>query len=403
MQIEQLSKAKRILFLCALFLSNLIVMADLVLSPTINALYERFPLQIGLVNFIVSGMYLVVVIVSPVVSRLMKMWSKKRLLIIGAVMSSIGGCLLMFREDALWMAVMRGIMAVGYTFTYVSSLAVFTDIYSDEAKRSTVIGYNNAVNNLIGVIFSLLAGNLAMISIKAAYQIYWIYPVYLLLVILFVPNYKPVTTNDIQEDKQAVAGKKEKLGFRFWRLLLTSCLFVIVFNCSNFFVSMYITENGGNISMVGTLNSVNTAIAFVSAFFFGKLYAKFGKKLLALDYLVAGIGVTLLWLFSSQANTWIGYMLIGGTYAIEASFIFSYCPIIVPASRVEDAIAYITAMQTFFGFLCSYIVTFSMSALNTNFTGSLIVIVIVAAAAVLIEFFVGQIEDKVAVNPTQGE
>jgi len=41
----QLSKTKEWLLLLTLFISSLIVMDDMILSPTINTLYENFPDQ----------------------------------------------------------------------------------------------------------------------------------------------------------------------------------------------------------------------------------------------------------------------------------------------------------------------------------------------------------------------
>ena len=58
----EITKTKRILALLAIFVSTIVVMADLVITPVIGMIYGYYPNNTGAVNFIVSGPMLILVI-----------------------------------------------------------------------------------------------------------------------------------------------------------------------------------------------------------------------------------------------------------------------------------------------------------------------------------------------------
>ena len=76
--VKEMSILKKMLFLLAIFATNIIMMGDYFTFPTLNILYEKFADHIFWVNFFVSGSFLIGAIVSPFVGKLCVKYSKKR-------------------------------------------------------------------------------------------------------------------------------------------------------------------------------------------------------------------------------------------------------------------------------------------------------------------------------------
>ena len=77
-------------FLIALFLSNLAIMADLVIVPITGYLYGNYD-NVNAVNFYVTGPALVCVFASLITGKLMQYFSKKTLLVSALCLLAIGG------------------------------------------------------------------------------------------------------------------------------------------------------------------------------------------------------------------------------------------------------------------------------------------------------------------------
>ena len=87
---SKLSKPKRILLLITLMLSNLVLMTESIMTPTVTTLYTMFPNGTAALNFAISGCYIVSIVMSLIIGKLTEKFSKKTLLTAGAVLGTIG-------------------------------------------------------------------------------------------------------------------------------------------------------------------------------------------------------------------------------------------------------------------------------------------------------------------------
>ena len=123
----EMSKTKRTLCLVALMLTNLAVMADLVIIPIISTFYQNYGDHMNLVNFIVSGPALIIVVTSLLAGWMSKHVDKKIVLLIGAVLFTIGAVFGAAIDNPWYVAVMRSLVGIGAGFEQV--VAVLSSVH----------------------------------------------------------------------------------------------------------------------------------------------------------------------------------------------------------------------------------------------------------------------------------
>lgn len=389
-----MSKGKQLLLILTIFLSNLVIMTDYIISPTINTLYAMNPDAQGLVNFVVSGSYLVICIASPIGAKLCQKLSTKFAFVLGAAIAAVGGVFFAAFESPIWFCFTRSLVAVGYAFIQVSAVSLINQIWTDDKKNNAMMGYYNGAMTAIGALLSMVTGNLAVGNPLNAYKAFWSFVPLVVLAVIFLPRIKNTgetveTAEETAENKEK--GKKQGLGKVFWIRMV--CLFVLCFVCAipGLFVSVYVAENGlGNESMVGYLNTVCTVTGFVVALFYGKIYEKLQKNILVLSYAVLTICFLCFFMFPSTVGAYASYVLQGIGYLIGYTYAFAMFPGLVPEERLSDSIAIITIVVSIAGFFTSYVVTAVMNIMQITYTKALLLPAILMAVMTVFEIIKGR-------------
>jgi MFS family permease len=385
----EMSKRKLILFIMTIFFSNIIVVGDYIFSPTINGVFKMFPDSIGLVNFIIGGTYLVIVIASLVAGKLCEKFSKKAVLMVGAICAAVGGILLLAVVNPLYMCLMRALFGVGYAFTQVTAVAFINDAYSDERVRGSIMGYYNASVTILGALVSVIAGNLATISLATAYRTYWLIIPYLILLLIFVPSIKPSKDNGKTGKAELVVkvSKKKPLGFNYWVTLICFALYCVSYCILFLYVSVYVAENAlGNEALAGYLTVAMSVVGFFAAMAFGLLYNRLRKFTIVFVYIMIAISITILWLHPSVLAACIAYGIFGGCAALAMSYIYTIAPSLVPPERVSVAIGGVSAGVGIVTFGTTFVIAWVMKLMNTSrITDALIFPLVVMVVITLVE------------------
>lgn len=379
-----ISKAKRMLFLIAAMLSNIAVMADMVLYPITNSLYEAFPESLSLVNYILSGPPLLIVVFSLVTPILLKKMSKRSVMILGSVLFTIGGVFGVSVESPLYMAAMRTLVGMGQGMINVCAVALICEVYVDEQERSKYIGYFNASMNVVGMVFTYVAG---LIAANSSWQnnflLYLSAIPMLIMVVLFVPKLESGAVEEIPSS----TGKKQGMGMDFWQMILVFFIICTLCMVPAYFMSVYVAENAlGSETVYGTASALGQVASFVAAMCFGAIYNKLKRFTCTV-----GIGLSVvcfaLWYFTTGVATVYAVTLI---QSIAYLFLFSYCyaraPEIVPPEKVDTAIGIVTATYGIGGFLSTYFATFLMNVTHAErFTDTIIILPIFAAIVLVLD------------------
>lgn len=381
----EMTKTKRVLCLIALMLTNLAVMADLVIIPIISDLYAAYGEQMNAVNYVVSGPALVIVVTSLLATVLCRKLDKKVVIILGGLFFAVGSVCGVFADNIWYMCLMRTLVGVGSGIVQVVAVSMIADIYEDADMRAKITGYYNATMSFVGIAYSYFAGILAAGgNWKRVFNLYWLAIPMMIFLMLFVPSIRPAA-------ETTAAGKgavKEKMGAAFWQLQIFWFLANLLFGATVlYYVAVYIAENGlGNAGFSGMATSVKQLVGFLLCFGFGFIYKKLKRNTITVAYLLAA--VTLIWLVfaPSKFAAVVVATICGCCYKIAFSFAYAHGFALVPASRTEDATAITTAVYGIGTFSSTYFASLLLKVMHTDsYTKTWIIPAVLFAVMGLIE------------------
>lgn len=379
-----MSKVKAALFIVAIMLTNIPIMADAVIIPISNNLYEAFPDAVGAVNFIVSGPQLIIAIASLLAAPVMMKVSKKKILVVSGFFCALGLALGVAIENVWYVLICRSVAGVATGFINVAAVALIAEVYIDEAKRGYMMGIYNAVMAGIGTVMSIAAGSLAVNGWANAYKVFWTCIPMVICFVLFLPELG-VETREVQENKTDSEAKKG-FNIHFWMTMLTLFLFYIANMGISYFVSVYIAENAlGNEAFAGTAASMTTVGSFFCCLAFGFLYNKGKRYVIFGPYAAFVLAVLILIFFPNQAACIVALLLLGGSYGFSFSYSYAHAPSLVDASQIDTSISIATFVYAIGCFAATYVVTFLMGLTAGSFTGILPYILGIGIAVLVLE------------------
>lgn len=392
----EMPKPRRMLFIITFMLVNIVIMGDVLFIPTINEVYTLFPNAGSIVNFVISGNYLMVVFASILAGKLCGRFGQKMVIIVGSICALTGGAFLLAIENVFFMCAMRLLFAFGEGFCTVACMSLINDIYTEDDKRRSMIGYFGAMRYALGIGMNILAGKLVAISIRASYNGYWIILPVIVLEILFLPNINQSSpNNDVNnEEKKGKEhrGKNHGFGVLYWGATISLSLFLFAVMFITFFISVYVAENSlGTPVIAAYTNSIFTIGSCIVAFSFGKIYQKIGKSVILIAYLGTAIVSFVLMTTPIVPVLYVMAIFRGGLSAIASTYCYSVVPAIVQKEKVKDAIALLAATYSFAIFASTHIVYVSIKTIgNGLYTPTIIVPVTICIAIFFIQLLLNK-------------
>ena len=382
-----MSKPKRILLLITLMLSNLVLMTESIMTPTVTTLYTMFPNGTAALNFAISGCYIVSIVMSLIIGKLTEKFSKKTLLTAGAVLGTIGACGMMYWITPIGLAVSRGIGMLAYAVIMTPTIVYINELFDTEAERGKWLGFNNAIMTLTGTVYSFLSGILATQSLNRAYMLHFAVLLYLVMAVFFIPSAEKDTAKADVAEEQASASENNKLGARYWVHIVTFSIFTLCNCILMYFISMYVAENAlGSEALSGTLSSVFTIAGFFVALVYTVISKVLGKKLPLILYIIAAADFVLLMLAPGKVIAFVGMAVMGAIMTLLRVYYYAVVPELVPSGKEGSGIAFIEACTMLAVMVTTYIVTYGMQLLGMDtFTSFLIVPAVLAAILAAIQ------------------
>lgn len=362
--VKEMSRKASVLLIITLMLSSISVMTDMVIVPIIGSWYEMFGDQIFLVDFAVSGPVLLMVCSALLTGKLMQIISKKKLLV-GAMMlfcvSSILGAAI---ESILYIAIMRALVGFSYGVIMVSAMALISELFVDEKKRSIMLGLYNAGGAGIGAIIGVVSGFLATSSWQSVFIIYWISIPILVMMFFFIPLTPPEGTTD--HDESFTENESIPL-LSFAALCFSWIVFGIVYSIIFYQIALYIIENAiGDTSMVGIMASLGTVGSVIASLLFGFTYSKINRGTSTLIYLILAIAYFVLYLTQNVMTTAAASVFMGFTMGNAANYYVMRATTIVPPKKISKAISIVSASGSIGMFLSTYFSTFLQNFLGVQ-------------------------------------
>lgn len=361
--IENGSKARNAFFLIALLLATFCMVPDLMVTPAANTIYGLYPE--GQVNLFLTIPSLISMFVSFAMVPLMMKFNKKILLVIAVVIYIIAGVFGAAVDNMGYMIFMRALMGFTLAMSLSSSMAIVSDVYQDEKRRSRFISYVIAGMSMAGIISTAVCGYLAEhFGWKAMFRFSWIGVVILILVAIFVPSCPPLKGEEAEKQATEALGENyipNPENVNKWKrnlliLLLGYAIFDIFFGVIQFQISIYVAEKGiGAETVAGVAASMNSVGAFIGSMIFGFIYTKFKRSASMFHYLLLPIGFLILFLTASLPATFVATIFTGLAYGMAMTYYPTQASFVVPAESRSAAVGLVSAAMSVGLFASTYV------------------------------------------------
>ena len=194
-----------------LSLSLLTVMAGAAMAPALGVIREYFVNEKTLfVQLIISMPAVFIFLTSFVFPKLAARLRARTLLMIGLAFYTIGGCVAGVFSSIWLVLLMRALVGIGVGIIMPLSTGLLA-FYFDPQEQEGLMGWSSAMNNMGGVIATLISGALATISWRVSFLVYLMGLISIVLCAAFMPNDK------IQQEaapQEKTRGGAEKAGTR---------------------------------------------------------------------------------------------------------------------------------------------------------------------------------------------
>ncbi len=213
-----------------LSLSLLTVMAGAAMAPALGVIQEHFRNVSQLyVQMIISVPAIFIVLTNFIFPKLCQRFGAKTLVLAGLLLYTVGGCIAgLF--NSIWMVlIMRALVGVGVGIIMPLSTGLLTFYFSPN-EQEKLMGYSSAMNQMGGVIATLLSGMLANISWRVSFFVYILGLISIVLCLIFLPNDRIIQNHEKKSaDGSALSmGQvfKDHFAFILAMFLLMSTFFI---------------------------------------------------------------------------------------------------------------------------------------------------------------------------------
>lgn len=183
-----MTKNKRGLLWAILSISLLTVMAGAAMAPALGAIREHFadcsPMTVQL---IVSLPALFIILATFLFRPLCRLVRTRTLALSGLILYVLAGAGAYFIDNIVWLLVMRGMLGVSVGMIMPLSTGLLSYYFPPE-EQGRLMGLSAAMNQMGGVVATLLAGVLATVSWRCAFLVYLAGLIAVALVALLLPN-----------------------------------------------------------------------------------------------------------------------------------------------------------------------------------------------------------------------
>lgn len=174
--------------LAILSLSLLTVMAGAAVASALDVIQQHFNGEpVILIQLIISMPALFIAITNLFFEKLCALFKGRTLTLTGLAFYVVFGCAAGLCSNIYLLLICRALVGVGVGIIMPMSTGLIT-YYFTRDKQDTLMGYSSAMNMMGGVVATLIAGFLAMVSWRLSFLVYLLGLINIILVLLWMPN-----------------------------------------------------------------------------------------------------------------------------------------------------------------------------------------------------------------------
>jgi predicted MFS family arabinose efflux permease len=357
-------KLRNALIMLTLGLTSMATMNDMVIIPIVDNLFADFAdVNVGVLNYILSGPALVSALFSLLSGKLMDHISKKTLMATGFAVFAAAAILGDAVHNAYYMVAMRTLVGAGFGVTLVVAMSIIAETFVSEKSRSAMMGLFTSSAGVVGSLLGFASGIVATSGWRMVYRIYLASLPVLIMIFLFLPQDK--TLSDKTEESLP---DNERMP---WGRVLFMSAALIVFNivyCIVYYqISIIITEKGfGDTKLIGALAGLGTLGSILGSAILGLVYPRIKRFTALIGYGGVTICFWLLYTASGAPLAIVACTLLGASYALGVAYYMMYCTTFVPPGKIPLSISVATTAMAIGQFLSTYCATFLQGIMNVT-------------------------------------
>ena len=344
-----------------LSISLLIIMSSSAISPALPYIGEYFSDSSELmIKMVISLPAIFIIPVTLITGRLIFYIKRKHLLYIGLSLYIIGGLGGALQNSIYFLLAFRALMGIGIGVLIPLTRGVIADLFTGK-ERVKMMGYSSAVNNLGGIIATVLAGLLTVYGWRYPFLVYILAFVVLILVILYLPN----------QDIPSKETHKIHINRNVWILGFTHYMMILTFFAVPAGLGYFISANNfGGGFVTGLLISLVSLLSFILGMVFHYLnsFLKGGTVLSGLILLTLGmLGIGL---STSLLELTISLVFVGFGMGIIPPMIYLQTSLVSSKNDVTLSLAIVSIFSFLGQFSSPLINSFFQTIFNYHSVGS---------------------------------
>lgn len=351
-----------------LSLSLLTVMAGAAVAPALGVIQNYFvhsnPM---LVQMIISVPAIFIVITNFFFPKLCQTFGSKTLVLSGLLLYTVGGCIAgLFHQIGL-VLLARAFVGIGVGIIMPLSTGLLAFYFRPE-EQERLMGYSSAMNQMGGVIATLLSGLLAGISWRASFFVYLLGLFSMVLCLIYLPNDKIQTEAEPSVKKKGISSIfKENYTYIVAMFLLMTTFFVYPAN----FAMETIADGFIPQKYIAIIMAMMDFVAFFGGLLFVAMKVLCGKKTKFLAPMLFLCGYLLLALVDGWFGILAGSICVGFANGVGIPFIISEASLKLGRSAVVTVMPLISAALYLAQFLSPVLMTVVTSSFGTVVTAHL--------------------------------
>lgn len=307
---------KKKLKVSILSLSLLTVMAGAAMAPALGVISEYFSDEKTLfVQMIISMPAVFIFLTSFVFPKLAAKFRARTLLMIGLAFYTIGGCVAGVFNSIWIVLLMRALVGVGVGIIMPLSTGLLAFYFSPQEQEG-LMGWSSAMNNMGGVIATLISGALATVSWRISFLVYLMGLISIVLCAAFMPNDK---IQSDEADERRGSAEPEHVIPSTGQVFRSNYVYIIAMflEMSTFFIYpanfAMVTVRAGVIpeNLTAIIMAIMDLVAFFGGMLFVKVKAAAGGSTKFVAPILFVVGYTLLGVIGGWFGVLAGSVCVG--------------------------------------------------------------------------------------------
>lgn len=336
-----------------LSLSLLTVMAGAAVAPALGVIQAYFSDTNPLfVQMIISIPAIFIVITNFIFPKLCRTFGAKTLVIIGLLFYTAGGCAAGLFSNIALVLVMRALVGIGVGIIMPLSTGLLA-FYFPPRMQGKLMGQSSAMNQMGGVVATLLSGILAGFSWRASFLVYLMGLISIVLCGIFMPDEKIQQQTEDGEKKKAGRVFRENYVYVVGMFLLMTIFFIYPSN----FAMETVADGVIPQQLIAVIMAMMDFVAFIGGLTFVKARRVCKGKTKYLAPVLFFIGYLLMALPGGWAGTLTGSAMIGFANGAGIPFIISEASMKAGKSAAVTVLPLISSALYLAQFLCPVIMS----------------------------------------------